>query len=480
MYRKKAEGWLKHIDFILLEQLCFQAAFLLGFMLRHGVKSPYQSLLYRNTAMVSGVFLVIVLTCTNTFSGVLWRGYYVEFVSTVKTVFAVMFAVILYLFGIQQGGFFSRILFLAWGFFYVGLSYLIRSLWKYYLKTKRNVKRNLRSMIIITTMAEAEMLVTGIREEFSRDYEMTGIILQDRGDFTDVVLGVPVITDLDHAEEYLCHHWVDEVLLTLSEDEPRRQKLIELLMDMGIVVHQKLGKEGDFFGKQSYVQKIGGFPVLTMSVRILTVGERVSKRTLDICGSLIGCLCAIVLFLVIGPVIYFSSPGPVIFSQERVGRNGKKFLCYKFRSMYPDAEARKAELYEKNEIGDGMMFKVTDDPRIIGSGKGAGKGIGHFIRRTSIDEFPQFFNVLKGDMSLVGTRPPTLDEWERYESRHRSRLAIKPGITGLWQVSGRSDIQNFDEVLRMDHEYIENWNLGMDIKILLRTLVVVLRKQGAK
>ena len=145
--------------------------------------------------------------------------------------------------------------------------------------------------------------------------------------------------------------------------------------------------------------------------------------------------------------------------------------------MYLDAEERKAELMAQNKVKDGMMFKMENDPRIIGGENG--KGIGNFIRKTSIDEFPQFLNVLKGDMSLVGTRPPTLDEWEKYELHHRARLAIKPGLTGMWQVSGRSDITDFEEVVKLDTKYIMNWSLGKDIKILLKTVWVVLKKKGS-
>ena len=138
-----------------------------------------------------------------------------------------------------------------------------------------------------------------------------------------------------------------------------------------------------------------------------------------------------------------------------------------------DAEERKKELMAQNNIKDGMMFKMDNDPRII-------KGIGNFIRDYSLDEFPQFWNVLKGDMSLVGTRPPTEDEWEKYDLHHRARLAIKPGITGMWQISGRSDITDFEEVVRLDTEYIKNWDLGLDIKIMLKTVLVVIGKDGAK
>jgi lipopolysaccharide/colanic/teichoic acid biosynthesis glycosyltransferase len=156
---------------------------------------------------------------------------------------------------------------------------------------------------------------------------------------------------------------------------------------------------------------------------------------------------------------------------------------YKFRTMYPDAEKRKAELLEKNRVGDGMMFKVDYDPRIIGNRilpDGTVKeGLGSFLRRFSLDEYPQFFNVLKGEMSLVGTRPPTLDEWNRYQPHHRARMSFRPGVTGLWQVSGRSNITDFEEVVKLDTEYINKWSIGEDIRILLKTVEVVLKNDGA-
>lgn len=156
---------------------------------------------------------------------------------------------------------------------------------------------------------------------------------------------------------------------------------------------------------------------------------------------------------------------------------------YKFRSMYMDAEARKAELMKDNKLGDGKMFKLDFDPRVIGNKvlpDGTKKtGIGDFIRKTSLDEFPQFLNVLKGDMSLVGTRPPLIGEVSLYELHHRARLSIKPGITGMWQVSGRSDITDFEEVVELDRSYIENWSIGLDIKILLKTVLAVFKREGS-
>lgn len=204
---------------------------------------------------------------------------------------------------------------------------------------------------------------------------------------------------------------------------------------------------------------------------------------MDIVGGLIGCICTGILFVFVAPAIYFSSPGPIFFSQTRIGQNGKPFRMYKFRSMYMDAEAKKQELMGQNKIKDNRMFKLDFDPRVIGNKilpDGTKKtGIGEFIRKTSIDEFPQFWNVLNGTMSLVGTRPVLPEEFSAYEMRHRMRIAVKPGITGMWQVSGRNDIIDFEEVVRLDTEYITNWSLGLDIKILLKTVKVVLKRSGA-
>ena len=221
------------------------------------------------------------------------------------------------------------------------------------------------------------------------------------------------------------------------------------------------------------MQNIAGYVVVTSSVNVMTNGQAILKRAMDLAGGLAGCLITGVLFMFVAPLIYFKSPGPIFFSQWRIGKNGRKFRIYKFRSMYMDAEERKKELMEQNKVKDGMMFKMDDDPRII-------KGIGHFIRKTSIDEFPQFWNVLKGDMSMVGTRPPTLDEWEKYSPRHRIRMATKPGLTGMWQVSGRSNITDFEEVVKLDERYIREWNFALDIKIILKTVGNMVSGEGAE
>lgn len=189
-----------------------------------------------------------------------------------------------------------------------------------------------------------------------------------------------------------------------------------------------------------------------------------------IVGSLVGLILCGLVSIVLVPLIR-KDGGSAFFAQTRIGKNGRHFTFYKFRSMCVDAEDKKRELMEQNTM-QGGMFKVDDDPRIT--------KIGHFIRKTSLDELPQFYNVLKGDMSLVGTRPPTVDEYEHYTPEQKRRLSFKPGITGLWQVSGRSEIKNFDEVVKLDVAYIDDWTIWKDIEILLKTVKVVLMKDGAK
>ena len=309
-------------------------------------------------------------------------------------------------------------------------------------------------------------------------YHITGVCIVDKNMTGETIDGIKVLASGDEISVYLCKSWVDEVFVCFNDEHNKiEKKLVEDCLLMGITVHQNLAKIVSEPGKVQIVERMNEYTVLTSAINTASIVESFIKRLMDIVGSIIGLMFTGILFVFVAPAIYKKSPGPIFFKQMRVGKNGKKFYIYKFRSMYLDAEERKAELMAQNKVKDGMMFKMENDPRIIGGENG--KGIGNFIRKTSIDEFPQFLNVLKGDMSLVGTRPPTLDEWEKYELHHRARLAIKPGLTGMWQVSGRSDITDFEEVVKLDTEYIMNWNIGKDIQILLKTVLAVFKREGS-
>ena len=278
-----------------------------------------------------------------------------------------------------------------------------------------------------------------------------------------------MVTESADIDEYMKRQAIDEALLSLPNSSREYiSSLLKTLQSMGIVAHVAANSLG-LSEEAKQVGELGNYRVLTYGTRIFTPAELFIKRAMDICGGLTGLLITGILSIFVVPAICLESPGPAIFKQIRVGKNGRKFAIYKFRSMYMDAEERKRELMEKNEM-NGLMFKIKDDPRITRTGR--------FIRKTSIDEFPQFLNVLKGDMSLVGTRPPTVDEFEQYEEHHKRRLSLKPGITGMWQVSGRSDIDYTERVL-LDSWYVRNWSVWIDIVMLVKTFKVVLLRKGA-
>jgi lipopolysaccharide/colanic/teichoic acid biosynthesis glycosyltransferase len=192
------------------------------------------------------------------------------------------------------------------------------------------------------------------------------------------------------------------------------------------------------------------------------------KRAIDIVGAIVGLGFVALLFVPLALAIWIDSPGSVLYSQMRCGLAGRTFRIWKFRSMVPDADAKKHLV--KNEAS-GNIFKSKDDPRITRLGK--------FLRKSSLDEFPQFWNVLKGDMSLVGTRPPSLDEVAQYEAHHWQRLAVKPGITGEWQANGRSNVKDFEDIVAMDLDYQEKWSVLYDLQLIFKTVWVVFNKHGA-
>ena len=482
MYRQKSKGWYKHKDFIFMDLCCIVIAFILADWFRHeAIINLYTDEIYRNTIIFIGLLDLCVSVVSESYKGVLKRGYYLEFNAVLKQTIIAELGTGLYLFSIDNGHNFSRIVLYLMGIIYTGLTYLTRILWKKHLKSKM-AEEGEHSLYIVTNENSAEDVIRNVRENNYNLYDINGLVIIDKDMTGSWISGIPVVAELKDASAYICQKWVDEVFINVDEDYPFPQELMDELLEMGMVVHQNLAKIKSMQGQKQMIETVGGYTVLTTSMNFATDRQAFAKRTLDIVGGLVGCILTGIIYIFIAPAIYISSPGPIFFSQVRIGQNGKPFKMYKFRSMYMDAEERKAELMAQNKMSDGRMFKLDFDPRVIGNKilpDGRKKtGVGEFIRKTSLDEFPQFWNVLKGDMSLVGTRPILQDELEQYELHHRARIATKPGITGMWQVSGRSNITDFEEVVRLDTEYITKWNFGLDIKILLQTVKTVLKREG--
>lgn len=482
MYKKTSKGWLKHVDFLILDLICLQLSFYIAYCIRHGLQNMYANKLYASMAVVLLLVDIVVGVIFENLHNVLKRGYWIEVVQTTKQVLEVFAMFTIYLVTVQNAEQFSRtVLYLTMGIYWI-LSYGVRLLWKAYLREHRKYVSK-RSLLVVTKKDRLEALQAELGKEWYATFQIVGLAVVDADMAGQRVGEYGIIANADSVVEYVRTTWVDEVLIDIEPGDERVEKLIEQFLEMGTVTHFRVSQVVEASGRKLIIEKFGSGPVVTASINYASPRQLFMKRCLDILGGLVGCILTGILCIFLAPVIYIQSPGPIFFSQIRVGKNGKQFRLYKFRSMYMDAEERKAELMKQNKMSDGKMFKLDEDPRIIGSkflpDGTYKKGIGNFIRDWSIDEFPQFYNVLKGDISLVGTRPPLVSEVEQYELRHCTRLAMKPGITGMWQVSGRSSITDFDEVVKLDREYIESWSFGKDLKILFKTVVAVLRKDGA-
>lgn len=482
MYRKCSQGWIKHMDFIMLDLVCLNLSFLLAYIIRHGFEIPYTHVTYRNMAFILSFIAVLLMIFFEMFKNVLKRGYLAEAVMTLKQVCMVELCAVFYLFAVREGGAYSRTVMYLTGLIYGVTGYITRVLWKSFLK--RKVKRpGKRTLLILTSENMAPAVLENIKSHNYENFHILGVALLDGDRARRQIGGVPVVVGRENVLDYVRRESVDEVFVDLPEGQEQPTELLEHFSEMGLVVHVKLLDGEPSMPRKQSVGRLGNYTVMTTGINYITNRQLFLKRTLDIAGGLIGSLFTLLLALFLGPIIKLKSPGSLFFVQERVGKNGRRFRMYKFRSMYADAEERKAELAVQNQVKDGFMFKMERDPRIIGSRQLPDgtykKGIGNFLRDWSLDEFPQFFNVLKGDMSLIGTRPPTVEEWEKYEFRHMARLAAKPGITGLWQISGRSSITDFEEVVKLDLQYISEWSFAMDLKILMKTVKVVLGRNGA-
>ncbi len=425
--------------------------------------------------LMVGAYIVVLCLLYNMFldgnRNFFTRGYYQEFYYTFRYTVIIVVGLVVVLYLTQQAYDFSRSVYGFFALLNILIAYTVhmvfkKAIWKYYRKSTSAEK-----MLVITRDIMAEEVIGNLLKGKEWYYDITAAAIYDADRKGSTVKEVPVVASRTDLYDTVVQMMVDEVFICLpgvSAIEIR--DMVERFEEMGLTCHYNV----DLFSRanpNTYVQQLAGYSVISFALKTMDSRRLLVKRCMDIVGALVGLIITAVITPFVALAIRIDSPGPVFFSQTRIGKNGRRFRIWKFRSMYMDAEERKKELETQNEI-KGLMFKMEDDPRIT--------KVGRFIRKTSIDETPQFLNILVGDMSLVGTRPPTEDEFEKYNGYYRRRMSITPGLTGMWQVSGRSDIQDFEEIVKLDLEYIDNWSLGLDIKILFMTVFAVLGGKGSK
>jgi len=323
-----------------------------------------------------------------------------------------------------------------------------------------------RGVIIVGSSDLALQVAERIQE-----YAWTGLNL--RGLVDDPPLkaetSLPLLGSLADLREVILSHNIEEVVIALRDQSyDTINDIVAMLQELPVRIRVVPG----YFSLALFratVEDFGGMPLINLRDPALSSSQRLVKRIFDLVIGSLSLVVALPVMALIAVAIRLDSPGPILFKQERIGENGRPFTVYKFRSMYVDAEQRLEELRNQNEAS-GPLFKVRDDPRRT--------RVGRFIRTTSIDEIPQFLNVLRGEMSIVGPRPGLPNEVAQYQEWHHKRLQVLPGITGMWQVSGRSNL-TFDEMVMLDIYYAENWSLSLDLRIMLRTIPQILFGDGA-
>ena len=400
------------------------------------------------------------------------RGVWIELRAILQYHVIMLLVVQTFMYFLQWAEPFSRFVMLLFMLINVLVTLLVHLAVKKIMRIHYSSDLSKIKVLIITHQEMAAEVVSRLKSSLDINYQFVGIACPEfQEKEQEKIEGISFLQMTDHFLEDATRMALDEVFLYVPD---LKQKQLQIILngfdEMGVVCHYCLELPG-IHSNRGRSGSFGSYSVVTYTRFQSSYKRLLIKRVMDIAGGLAGLLITAFFFPFVALAIKLDSPGPVLFSQIRIGRNGRRFKIYKFRSMYIDAEQRKKELEAQNEM-QGLMFKMENDPRITRVGK--------FIRKTSIDELPQFYNVVKGDMSLVGTRPPTEDEFEKYDQYYRRRISMTPGLTGLWQVSGRSEIDNFDDVVKYDLKYIDDWSLTLDMKILCKTIWVVLAGRGSK
>ncbi len=366
-----------------------------------------------------------------------------------------------------HGGDISRkVVLLTIGVTTVGLS-LRRFVYRIMLYRKFDRGMDTRNVLIVGTGPEAHALRHHLENIRHLGFTFKGFIEASGADSRRTSSSGDVVGTLDTMFQYARKHFVDEIFFTT----PCERGIVRGVLEKARAYGVDMRVVPDLYDGMAWncpVEYIGQFPTIPLHRGEAHEVSRVMKRIFDIVFSSTVMLLLLPLMLLISIAIKIDSPGPVLYSSERIGKKGWVFRCFKFRTMVRDADVRRAEVMHMNER-DGVLFKMANDPRVT--------KLGRFLRKYSLDELPQFFNVLRGDMSVVGPRPPIASEVREYKLSHLRRLSVTPGITGLWQVQGRQN-PSFDSYVSLDVSYIENWSIWLDFKIIVRTIGVVFAGTG--
>ena len=463
----------------IIDMACIVASYLISTYLRFNVRRDWgDKTLHYMVCVVFLLFCAVYTFLADWNRDFIIRGYVKELFSVLKSTAFVVLGTLVTVYFLNWTGILSRFVIVNFIWMDILLAWIFRCIFKKLLRSHISSEKNVTRVVVIS---EKDLIESTVRR-LSESGKNVGYKVV-RAYCADVDGHAGEMTDAWYVDDVHIHYGIKDLtsrLITDPFDEVMinaphipQEKLEDVILgfeEMGITTHYNL--ELPSIGRaHAQVEEFMDYSVLTYTMNRTSYKRLFIKRAFDIIGGIVGLILTGIITIFLGPAIKLDSPGPIFFSQIRVGKNGRRFKIYKFRSMYIDAEERKKELESQNNM-KGLMFKMENDPRVT--------KVGAFIRKTSLDEFPQFYNVLKGDMSLVGTRPPTEAEFEQYNEHYRRRLSMTPGLTGLWQISGRSDIQDFDEVVKLDLKYIDNWSLTEDFKILLQTVVVVLFGKGAK
>ena len=447
-------------------------AFIISWHMRfQGQYMWMESDLYISSLILIALFyLMIFVFIDNKRPSVVRQSPFELFVSVASNQLILMAAYVSYLFAMQLGDLVSRYVIGFTFLFAFFFDYILRIIFRALLISYSKDGERINNVMLVTLSYLAKDIIAEFEKNQGYLMRISCITILDKDMVGRNYNGIPVVGNEENFLDTHRQNVYDEVFVNIPYGyELKLKKLIMGFEQMGVTVNLNI-EIFNIDAREKRIRSFAGYQVVSFAAAILDPGSLFIKRLFDIIGSVVGLIICAISLLIFGPLIKITSPGPIFFSQTRVGINGRRFKIYKLRTMYQDAEERKAELMEQNEM-QGLMFKIKDDPRIT--------PVGRFLRKTSIDELPQFLNVLLGDMSLVGTRPPTEDEYEQYRTYHMRRLSIKPGITGMWQVSGSNEVKNFEDVVKLDLYYIDNWSLLLDFRLLIKTVWIVIFGRGA-